>query len=605
MMRFKRLIAVFMTGLLVLHPFPASSAAGDSSSDEQNKGSYTEKSEVVYATLDATGDQEEMYVVNNFVVDKPGEMVDYGPYTSVENLTNLTDIKQNSNKITFNANGDQFYYQGILKGQPLPWDIDVSYKLNGDQVSPDKLLGKDGELEIHIDTKANDKANSTFFKNYMLQISLPLNTDIYQNIETENGMIANAGKNKQVTFTVMPGKEESFVVKADVNDLEMESIEINAMPPSMSIDRPNAGDMKNNMKSLSDATEEINKGVGELNNGISELNEGAASLQEGSASYKKGINKLADQSSELIAGSKEIDKALKNISQSLGSSSNRMNMSQFKELQNGLTEIAKGLEETEKGLSDLQNQYSEAYNALDQSIGAIPAYNISQKAIQDLKKSNADPKVINQLIDTYKKAQAAKGTYSKVEKAFKAVNPTLDGVIGSLQKMRTNIETIASNLEKSLNNTNLDESMKQLQQGLSKLSSNYKTFHSGLVDYTNGASELSSSYNKLHVGVSELTNGTSELEIGANELHKGTKELAQSTNDLPEQMQTEIDQMMNEYDKSDFDPISFVSSKNKKVKNVQFVIKTESIKKEEDKQEDKPKEAEEKGFWDRLFDLFR
>ncbi|WP_163528604.1 hypothetical protein [Halobacillus ihumii] len=43
-----------------------------------------------------------------------------------------------------------------------------------------------------------------------------------------------------------------------------------------------------------------------------------------------------------------------------------------------------------------------------------------------------------------------------------------------------------------------------------------------------------------------------------------------------------------------FEPVSFVSSKNKKVKNVQFVIKTESIKKEEDKQEDKQKEAEEK-----------
>ncbi|WP_174612942.1 YhgE/Pip domain-containing protein [Virgibacillus ihumii] len=607
-MRFKRLIAVLMVGLLVIQPLSASSAAGDSSSekkDSQNKGSYSEKNEVVYATLDATGDQEAMYVVNNFTVDKPGKMVDYGSYTSIENLTNLTDIEQNDNKVTFNATGDQFYYQGNLEGQSLPWDINVSYTLNGKKLPPEKLLGKDGQLEIHIETKANEKARSTFFKNYMLQISVPLNTDIFQNIKTKNGMIASAGKNKQVTFTVMPGKEENFVVKADVNDLEMESIKINAMPPSMSIDKPNAGNMKNDMKSLSDATAQINKAVGKLNEGIAELNDGAVRLQEGSASYKKGINKLADQSSKLIAGSKEIGEALENISQSLGSSSNGMNIGKFKELQNGLTAIANGLKKTEEGLSSLKANYAKAFTTLDQSIGAVPAYDISKKEIQKLKKSNADPEVVNKLIETYQKAQTAKGTYSKVKKAFKAVNPTLEGVISSLQKIQTNIQTMADKLGQSLNNTKLDESMKKLQQGLSKLSSNYNTFHSGLSDYTNGVAELSSSYSKLHSGVTELTNGTNELENGVNELHKGTGELAESTDDLPDQMQSEIDQMMNKYDKSDFDPVSYVSSKNNKVKNVQFVIKTESIKKEEDKQEDQPKEEAEKGFWDRLLNLFR
>ncbi|MEW9032577.1 MAG: YhgE/Pip domain-containing protein, partial [Planifilum fimeticola] len=87
--------------------------------------------------------------------------------------------------------------------------------------------------------------------------------------------------------------------------------------------------------------------------------------------------------------------------------------------------------------------------------------------------------------------------------------------------------------------------------------------------------------------------------------HQGTSKLARSTRNLPDQMQSEIDQMVSEYDRSDFDPVSFVSSKNKKVKSVQFVLKTESIKKEEDKPKSGPKEEENKGFWSRLLDLFK
>ncbi|WP_245250988.1 YhgE/Pip domain-containing protein [Virgibacillus litoralis] len=600
-MRFKRITAVFMICLLVMPTTLVTAATNESSAD----GTYSEKSEVVYATLNANGDQKEMYVVNSFTVDKPGKMVDFGPYTGIENLTNLTDMKLNDNQVSFTAKEDEFYYQGNIKNKPLPWDINVSYKLNGETVSPDELLGKDGQFEIHIDTKANQKANSNFFENYMLQISLPLNSEIYQNIEAENGTIANAGKNKQVTFTVMPEKEESFVVKADVKDLEMESIEISAVTSSMSIDSPDSEDMTEDMKSLSDATEEINDGVGELNEGIAELNNGAASLQEGSPSYKNGINKLANRSSELIKGSKEIDKALEEMSQSVGSGSNETNVGELKKLQKGLTEIANGLGETKKGLSDLKNKYAKAYKALDKSMAAIPAGDISDDEIKKLKASNADPEVIEKLIKTHKAAGAAKSTYSSVKKAFQAVSPTLDGVIGSLQTMKTNVETMADNLGESLDNMNVDESMKKLQQGLSTLSSNYQSFHSGLADYTGGVSEVSKSYGELHGGITDLTDGTSELENGVNELHEGTTELAESTNDLPDQMQTEIDQMINEYDKSDFNPVSFVSPKNKKVNSVQFVIKTESIKKDDDKQETKEQEEEKKGFWDRLFDLFR
>lgn len=62
--------------------------------------------------------------------------------------------------------------------------------------------------------------------------------------------------------------------------------------------------------------------------------------------------------------------------------------------------------------------------------------------------------------------------------------------------------------------------------------------------------------------------------------------------------------MIADYDKSDFDAVSFVSAENEKIYSVQFVIKTESIEKQE--QEFNEEQAEEqKGLWDRLMALFK
>jgi X-X-X-Leu-X-X-Gly heptad repeat protein len=153
---------------------------------------------------------------------------------------------------------------------------------------------------------------------------------------------------------------------------------------------------------------------------------------------------------------------------------------------------------------------------------------------------------------------------------------------------------------------NMDQmgALAELQEGLSTMTSEYQTFHNGLVDYTDGVSELASSYQDLDAGIQELSDGTSSLDSGASELKNGTEELQEQTSDLPGQMQSEVDEMMDEYDYSDFEPQSFVSDKNEKVDVVQFVLQTEAIEIEKPETTEETQE-EEKGFWDRFLDLFR
>ncbi|UOQ86453.1 YhgE/Pip domain-containing protein [Gracilibacillus salinarum] len=594
-MKTKRLAVIGMATLLVLPVSPV------------HAQDNVEKEEVVYATLDPTGSQNDMYVVNSFELAEPSDITDYGNYTKVQNLTDQTEITKDGNEMAFSTEKDQFYYQGDLEDKALPWNFDISYTLDGESIKPDQLLGKNGHVKIEITPSVNEEVNQVFSENYLLQISVTVDAALYQNLQAPEGTLANAGKNKQVSFTMMPDQAKSFVLEADVENFELEAIDISAVPSSMSIESPNMDDVTKDFKSLADATAEVNDGVGELSNGISELNNGVVQLEDGSAEYKSGIAELDNGSDQLVNGSASIKDALSTMKNSLDV---ELGGADFSELQSGLEDIAKGLDEAAGGLTDLQENYQKAYNALDESINAIPSNNISedemkalQAAVQDNEQNAA---ALNKLVKTYEAAQTAKGTYDQVNKAFAAVSPTLNEVDGSLTKMAESIRTMASEMAKATENMNIESSINQLTEGITQLSNQYNDFHSGLVEYTNGVGELSSAYGEVHSGITDLADGTQELENGANELHDGTTELADSTSDLPDQVQSEIDDMINEYDKSDFEAESFVSDKNENVKSVQFVIKTESITfDDENEEEDSGESEEKKGIWQRFLDLFR
>ncbi|WEG18819.1 YhgE/Pip domain-containing protein [Alkalihalophilus pseudofirmus] len=608
MMKMKRLPVAALAVLLVAPSFLVDAApqtiAAQAASTTQTEGELASKEEVIYANLLADGSLDQMYIVNTLNVSKAGTIMDYGNYNSLKNLTDLTELEQMEDHVQVEAEKGPFYYQGNVDGtMQLPWDITVTYFLDGKEVSPDELAGADGSLEINIETQANDDVAPAFFENYLLQISMLLEEGVYSNIETEEGMIANAGKNKQVTFTVMPEQEEELSLSADVVDFESDGIEIAAVPSTMSIDSPDIEEITSEFNSLSDAIKEIDNGVGELKNGISELNSGVASLYDGSGQFRNGMSELAGSSGELINGSKAIDQALSEISRSLQVTDN-MDLGDLNSLPQGLTQIAEGLHETSVGLSTLRENYTLAYGSLDEAMTAIPDHQISESDIQSLYESGADPAVVEKLVDTYAAAQKAKGTYTAVGAAFAAVDSTLNEVSSATKEMGDTLKSIANGLSSSLANMDSMDSLTQLQQGLAELSANYSEFHSGLVSYTNGVGELSSSYNEIHSGIGELSGGTTELENGTGELRSGTTKLYDATSNLPEQMQEEIDAMISEYDKSDFEAVSFVSDKNENVNTVQFVIKTEAIKKEEQEVTEDAEEKEE-NFWTRLMDLFR
>ncbi|WP_327196143.1 YhgE/Pip domain-containing protein [Ornithinibacillus halophilus] len=605
--RMKKIVLVLLAVILILPSFLTTASTNDSNAKEnktesESVGKIGSKDEVIYANLSATGERQEIYVVNTLEIDEPGKVTDYGTYSSLKNLTNLTEMTYENDQVMFTADKGKFYYQGNMVDQALPWDISIDYLLDGEKIAPSELAGKDGQVQIRMNTSANETINSVFFENYLLQVSLTLNSDLFTNIRAEEGTIANAGKNKQVTFTVMPEKEEELVLEADVVGFELDGIEISGVPSSMPIEKPDVNEMTDDMRTLSDAISDLNDGVEDFKEGVSELNSGVVELQDGSKQYKDGIVELDDGSSNLVDGSKEIEEALNTMSNSLDGLE-ELDFSSMEDLANGLTLTVDGLREISQGLENLKENYVIAYGALDGAIEDMPLYNITQEDFDELYESGANQEVIAQLEETYHKSVAVKLTYGEVKAAFDAVEGSLEGVIKAINDMANNMDEMASGVSASLKDMESLNDLTLLQEGIAELAKNYQSFHDGLVQYTGGVGELSDSYKELHSGIVDLSDGTNELEDGAVELHEGTTELHEETSNLPDQMTEEIDEMMSDYDKSDFEAVSFISAKNEQINTVQFVFKTESIQYEEPEVVEVVEE-EEKGFWAKLKDLF-
>ena len=84
----------------------------------------SQKEEVVYGILNTDGSVKNVYVVNIF---EDSNIVDYGNYKKVRNMTTSEKINQSGDKININTSADRLYYEGTVERRELPWDIRIEY----------------------------------------------------------------------------------------------------------------------------------------------------------------------------------------------------------------------------------------------------------------------------------------------------------------------------------------------------------------------------------------------------------------------------------------------------------------------------------------------
>lgn len=579
---------------------PGKTAVQEAKTGEKSQSSSSlQKEEVVYASLSAEGDVENVYVVNAFDVAAAGTLTDYGEYQSVRNLTDMSEIEQQGDSLSFEAQPGRFYYQGNLGAAVLPWNISIEYRLDGTPVSPETLAGKDGHLAIRIRTAAEPSVDASFFENNLLQISLSLDTETCTEISAPDAAVANAGQMKQITFMVMPGKEGDLTVDAEVTAFAMDGISIAAVPLSLPIELPDFSEWTGDLQSLSDAIAAMASGTGTLQEGLSTLSDGAASLKHGSAGYREGMTSLKSESSAIVGASASIRDALELFRDTLSETGEAGDLSGLTALPEGLQQLADGLQSAADSLAQLKEYYGSAYMALKDAMAALPAEPLPQAELQQLLAANPDSTALQELVRVYGAAMTAKGTYDAVKAAFEAVDSALPQMQESLQAAVDTLRTISEGAADGIEG--LDSTA--LSEGLETLCTQYGQFHAGLVAYTDGTVALSDAYGELDSGIVSLQEGADALTEGAQELYDGAQTLQEETAGLPDTVQEELTAFLADYDKSDYTPVSFVSARNGTVRSVQFVIQSAPIQSPERAAEEE--NPEEETFWTRFLDLFK
>ncbi len=650
MKNYNKIIAVAMAGAI------CGSTAFSSISLAATKSS--EKEEVIYANLTSSGDIEKIYAVNIFE-DK--DIVDYGVYETVKNMNTMDKINYSNGKITIQNSEDKLYYQGIMKqNTEMPWTIKVRYKLDGIEYAPSELAGKSGKLEISISIKENKNCKKNFFENYALQTVVQLDTNLCENIKSDEATMANVGGLKQLTYTILPGNEKDIKITSDVTDFEMSEIQVNGINLNLGLDKDSidTSSLTGELDKLKDAVNDLDDGANELNDGAKKLDDGAVTLTDGIKTIQDGLDQLNSKSSSLTSGSSEVLSALKTIQSSLNNVST--SSKDLKQLSSASTSIKSGIDSLVKGLKTVDSSI-DTYNSSLKKAGLNSASELAQKnkqALSALGITNTQRKLYSaytsggsqavsaelaklaqagdsEAVELYKQVSAGntdavtqyvqaagklisvetllKADASYIEGSSKLINgidaqmstssgqTTLMSGAVSLQTNYKKFDASIQDLVSSLNN--LMANMTQLKNGINKLTDNYATLDSGIKEYTSAVNKITNGYSKVYEGALDLVSGTHSLYKGTTELTDGTGEFKGETSDLDSKVDDEVDSMIDNFAGGDFEVESFVSDKNTDVDSVQFVIKTEAIKKEEVKVEEE--KTEELNFWQKLLNLFR
>jgi len=329
--RIKIAVMLFASLLFIFSGISSPMLANEDTPSEtaitQNKEAVDskDKCEVIYAKLNDTGGVSEVYIVNRFKPFGDAPLKDYGTYSDTKPLTDTGSVKQEGDHLIIETGESDFYYQGKLKSNTLPWRFVLSYHLDGQRVKPADLSGATGQLEIDIEVATNpqlsDEKNgiNPWAKNDLLQLSLTIPDEVCDELKVEGGSIAQAGSNQLATFLVFPGSDSTrFKVRADVRDFYMPAMQIAGLPMNMDISvddflalsddedlkalQEGVAQLHEGSLALADGLFELKKGGEELQSGLNDLARGGAELSEGGDKLAGGINQYIDGVKELLDG---------------------------------------------------------------------------------------------------------------------------------------------------------------------------------------------------------------------------------------------------------------------------------------------------------------
>ncbi len=524
----------------------AHKAAAVSGADTSSNETGLSKSETVYVKTDATGSAKNI-TVSDWIknVGSRKQISDKSTLTEIENIKGDEKFSQDKDgNIVWEGAGKDIWYQGKTT-KALPVGVQITYKLDGKNMSAAEMKGKSGHMVMTINytNHATSDGNTVPFT---AATAMDMNSEHFKNVNVDHGAVIADGENNIVIALGFPGLSdalglsennldidipESATIEADVTDFRMgatiTSLSTKVLNKAGLDKIKSFDDLDSAITQLTSASDQLvagslaaRQGADQLAVGTTQLANGTGTLQSGTEQYVAGVSKAADGAATLNAavskmspmfgqfktfgdglknytggvqnaynGAKEIDTGLNQLKGNDGSDGNpKTGMNALSDgtqsLDSGLNDPATGAATGAKQIAAGTGKAANGINNMDESInGKIAAI---RSALSDYGITNLDEAEAKMAeLQTDINAKLASGTAEDIAIAKEeyASYSKIAAYVGNWQVLESMRQTLETP----------DESGASMLEQMQSLS--------------NGAANLSAGVDKLGVGAAQLNTG--------------------------------------------------------------------------------------------------
>lgn len=537
-----------------------------------------DKEETVYVLTDANGNVNKT-IVSDWLKNKDGsdKLEDKSDLKDIENVKSDADyITGEDGAITWNANGEDIYYQGTTDKQ-LPVDVKVTYLLDGKEMSPSEIAGKSGKVTIKFEYTNNQKKEITvngkkteMYVPFTMISGMILDGNKFRNVEVNSGKVISDGNRLVVVGLGFPGMNsnlalsditsdgktefpETVEVTADVEDfslaltLTMGSADLIS---AVDVDSVTAvDDLKDVVKKLVESTDALQTGSSKLNEGLKTLKNSFGTYSTGIKTYVNTVNSniglLNEKVPSFVDGTKQISDGVGQIVGAMEGDNGAVS---------GANQLAQGSAELSNGLNDLANSVgtvgstdnntvtgavnniatgsSTLFSYVDKMLAGFDDQNGSygltngSKAVSDGSKAVSDG--VNALVSQLNKMiQTINTSISDNEKSIAQLNAVIRGGKNPQTGADLTAQEIAVYNAQIQQLTGANTALKTMLQNM-----NPETMNQQLTTLSQGAKSVADGSSGVLNGVATLQNGLKEFKTQGNTLVQGTAQLNSSMSQL-------------------------------------------------------------------------
>ena len=402
--------------------------------------------EAVYINLDYYGTPENTRIVKGVSLNGHTEFTDYGNYSDVYNMSTMDEPTLGDGEVSWALTDDslqRFYYECVPDSSTsiqLPWNFDVSYKLNGVPVEAEKCAGASGLIEMNIHAVPNDAAGEYYKNNMMLVCATGIDMSKMLSIDAPGAQVQSMGTYKIVMFMGLPGEENTFTVRIGANEFESMGLVLFMAPATLSsLDiLSDIRDIKDRMGSSGDS----------LYEGLSSMLDSMQSMQSGLGALSSGISGINSVRQQLMADrgtiDPQIDTALSSLEMLAGKTDSLIpELNSMKTTLTTLSATINSMLDTVQTSSDDIQDYQQLLKDLNTTLGNM------DDLVDDLQDTSGDNLLrIHQL----------QSSVEKIKQDFK----TLQTHLSTLREKADALSGQIADLQEILDSASLSEPLRSL-----------------------------------------------------------------------------------------------------------------------------------------------